>query len=258
MPAHPSSRNGERGFTLVELLIVIVVLGILSGIVLFGVARFRGDAALAACKADLATVAVAADAYDAQTGGFPTGIDVLVGGQYLKSVPSGTYAFDAATKTVSRTPACSGGTGSTSGTSGTSGAPTGTPGATASTGRFTGATGACVDLANLSGDDATAVQLATCNGSAGQQWVPPASYPGAVKVLGKCLDVNGGGRDNNTRVQLYQCNNSGAQVWTLRSDGTLLNPQSARCLSTNATTPLGTQLFVFDCGTAANQRWTLG
>ena len=39
-----------RGFTLVELLIVIVVLGILSGIVLFGVARFRSDATLAACS----------------------------------------------------------------------------------------------------------------------------------------------------------------------------------------------------------------
>ena len=110
----------DRGFTLVELLIVIVVLGILSGIVLFGVARFRSDATLAACKADLATVAVAADAYDAQTGSFPATVAVLVTGGYLRSTPSGTYAFDGTAKTVTRSPACSDGTG-------TGGTPTSTP-----------------------------------------------------------------------------------------------------------------------------------
>jgi prepilin-type N-terminal cleavage/methylation domain-containing protein len=96
----------DQGFTLVELLIVIVVLGILSGIVLFGVARFRTDATAAACKADVATVSVAADAYDAQTGNYPTDVASLVTGGYLKSTPSGTYAFNATTKTPTRTPAC--------------------------------------------------------------------------------------------------------------------------------------------------------
>jgi prepilin-type N-terminal cleavage/methylation domain-containing protein len=97
---------GDDGFTLVELLIVIVVLGILSGVVLFGVARFRGDANTAACKADVATVSVAADAFDAQTGAYPTDVASLVTGGYLKSTPSGTYAFNATTKTPTRTPAC--------------------------------------------------------------------------------------------------------------------------------------------------------
>ncbi|HST66045.1 MAG TPA: prepilin-type N-terminal cleavage/methylation domain-containing protein [Mycobacteriales bacterium] len=100
-------KGGDQGFTLVELLIVIVVLGILSGIVLFGVARFRSDANNAACKADVATVSVAADAYDAATGNYPSDVATLVTGQYLKSTPSGTYAFNATTKTVTRTPACS-------------------------------------------------------------------------------------------------------------------------------------------------------
>ena len=115
---HPTTpgRPDDRGFTLVELLIVIVVLGILSGIVLFGVARFRGDATLAACKADLATVNVAADSYDAQTGAFPATVAVLVTGGYLKSTPSGTYAFDGTAKTVTRTPACSDGTTTSGGT----------------------------------------------------------------------------------------------------------------------------------------------
>jgi general secretion pathway protein G len=101
------AEGGDQGFTLVELLIVIVVLGILSGIVVFGVGRFRQDATAAACKADVATVSVAADAFDATTGAYPADIDALVKGQYLKTAPaSGTYAFTAATKTVVRTPAC--------------------------------------------------------------------------------------------------------------------------------------------------------
>jgi prepilin-type N-terminal cleavage/methylation domain-containing protein len=99
--------GSDDGFTLVELLIVIVVLGILSGIVVFGVARFRTDAQTSACKADIATVSTAADAYDAQTGGYPASVAVLVTGQYLKAAPaSGTFTFDATAKTVSRTPAC--------------------------------------------------------------------------------------------------------------------------------------------------------
>jgi general secretion pathway protein G len=110
MRGQDPARPGDRGFTLVELLIVIVVLGILSGIVLFGVARYRSDVVLAACKADLATVAVAADAYDARTGGYPATVAVLGTGGYLNSTPSGLYAFDGTAKTVTRSPACSDGT----------------------------------------------------------------------------------------------------------------------------------------------------
>lgn len=97
----------DEGFTLVELLIVIVVLGILSGIVVFGVARFRTDATTAACKSEVSQVQSAADAYEAQTGGYPATTTVLVTGQYLKALPTGvTYAFDGTAKTVTRTPAC--------------------------------------------------------------------------------------------------------------------------------------------------------
>ena len=81
---------------------------ILSGIVVFGVSRFRTDATAAACKADIATVSVAADAYDAQTGAYPASVAVLVTAQYLKAAPaSGTARVrnitPSATKASTRT-----------------------------------------------------------------------------------------------------------------------------------------------------------
>jgi prepilin-type N-terminal cleavage/methylation domain-containing protein len=82
------TRKADDGFTLVELLIVIVVLGILAGIVVFGVANFKGQADTAACKANVKTVQVAIDAYSATNPGFPT-LDELVAGNYIKTKPAG-------------------------------------------------------------------------------------------------------------------------------------------------------------------------
>jgi prepilin-type N-terminal cleavage/methylation domain-containing protein len=81
-------RSGvESGFTLIELLIVIVVLGILAGIVVFGVGTFRADSQLAACKADLKTVSVAQDAYNAKTGAPAATVAVLQAANYIKTLP---------------------------------------------------------------------------------------------------------------------------------------------------------------------------
>jgi general secretion pathway protein G len=102
-----AKKNNDEGFTLVEMLIVIVVLGILAGITVFGVSTFRADATTSACNASLKTVQVAADAFNAKTGAYPTAITDLTGGAnpYVKSVPAGsTYTFSGGTVTVA--PAC--------------------------------------------------------------------------------------------------------------------------------------------------------
>ena len=89
-----AARNGEgredKGFTLIELLIVIVVLGILSGVVVFGVGTFRADSQVAACKANLKTVSIASDAYNAKTGLVAADVAFLVTNKYLKSAPPAT------------------------------------------------------------------------------------------------------------------------------------------------------------------------
>src|SRR5665213_2340918 len=92
-------RTGEEnGFTLLELLIVIVVLGILSGIVVFALGGVTSAGAAAACNTDAGTVNLAVEAYDMQTGYVPGSNTVaaptasnLVSGGYLQSFPSSTY-----------------------------------------------------------------------------------------------------------------------------------------------------------------------
>ena len=59
----------EKGFTLVELLIVVVILGILAGIVVFAVGNLTDNAASNACKTEGETFATAIQAYKADNDG---------------------------------------------------------------------------------------------------------------------------------------------------------------------------------------------
>ena len=61
--AMAKKRSGEGGFTLVELLIVIVILGILAAIVVLAIGGLSGSAKTASCKSGSKTVESAEDAY---------------------------------------------------------------------------------------------------------------------------------------------------------------------------------------------------
>jgi len=101
----------ERGFTLVELLIVIVILGILAGIVVFAVGNATTNAKTTGCSAEKNTINQALESYKANTGVYPTAtaagggahkaMDLLTGnatttpsfGTLLKKVPA-NYDID--------------------------------------------------------------------------------------------------------------------------------------------------------------------
>lgn len=72
-----AEQKKDTGFTLVELLIVIVILGILATVTVFAVRGITDQGQTSACAADQKTLETAAEAYFAQEGGtaIPTDSD---------------------------------------------------------------------------------------------------------------------------------------------------------------------------------------
>ena len=83
----------DKGFTLVELLIVIVILGILATVTVFAVTGITSRGKDSACKADAKTLQTAEEAYSANTGNYTNDQTVLVGAGLIHAVsPNYTIA----------------------------------------------------------------------------------------------------------------------------------------------------------------------
>jgi hypothetical protein len=122
-------------------------------------------------------------------------------------------------------------------------------------GPITGYDGLCLDDSQASTADYNPIQVYTCNSTSAQTWTVESNN--TLEVLGMCMDVNGGDTTNGTVVDLYTCNGTGAQTWVPQPNGSLVNPQSGKCLEDNGSGGSGTQVIIYDCNGEANQQWTL-
>jgi len=84
----------EKGFTLVELMIVIIILAILTGIAVPSYMVLRNRARIQATRAEMLNIATAISLYDADQDTFPvattiTGLETaLENGGYMKNCPT--------------------------------------------------------------------------------------------------------------------------------------------------------------------------
>ena len=73
--------HGDEGFTLLELLVVLAILGLLAAIVAPQVLRYLGSSRTQAAKIQIENIAAALDHFDLDTGRYPTqeeGLDALI------------------------------------------------------------------------------------------------------------------------------------------------------------------------------------
>ena len=75
----------DQGFTLVELLIVIVILGILATVTVFAVRGITDQGEESACRADQKTLQVAIEAFIAQEGSATAPTETLLVPDYMAS-----------------------------------------------------------------------------------------------------------------------------------------------------------------------------
>jgi general secretion pathway protein G len=83
-------KNIKNGFSLIELLVVISIIGILMALSMFGIKNARESSRDGKRKSDLETIRSALELYKADVGSYPAslGSSISQGGQtYLDSVP---------------------------------------------------------------------------------------------------------------------------------------------------------------------------
>ena len=78
LPATPGSdRSPKAGFTLVELLLVVAILGILAGMVVVNLSGQSESARISATRASISAIGTAISVYEAETSRLPDSLEQL-------------------------------------------------------------------------------------------------------------------------------------------------------------------------------------
>jgi prepilin-type N-terminal cleavage/methylation domain-containing protein len=92
--AHSEGQRGaacdQRGFTFVETLVVVLILGVLAAVVVFSVGDITHHGQNTSCQAEVREVRTAIGVWKAVNKGNPASLTVVMNAGLLKSVPSKT------------------------------------------------------------------------------------------------------------------------------------------------------------------------
>lgn len=98
----------KQGFTLVEVILVIIIVGILAAIVIPRITYTSNEAKKSACDANVAALNAQIELYHVRdaSGNWPADLDALVTADYIDAVPvcpfSTAYVYSATTHRVAK------------------------------------------------------------------------------------------------------------------------------------------------------------